>query len=277
MVLSPLLILNFSVVFKKLPCYSLAMISDKNKPLQSAAISYSQENKRYRQQAEKLAIKMQLPLIQNPEDSPTEILLLYGVKGLELYFQKNIQGKLHVDFQAGSLLYREQHGGGIKQSLARAVGIKAKVRPTILDATAGLGIDSHLLAGFGCNVRMIERSPFLAALLEDALKRYGASNPRLLYGEAITLIADPENRVDTIYFDPMYPHRKKSALNKQEMRIIRELVGDDDDADKVFLTAIQYAQKRVVVKRPKGAPLLCKQKPSHVIKMKNSRFDVYMI
>ena len=253
------------------------MISDPNKPALSAAISFLEDDTGLRQQAKSLSTKMQLPIIQNPLHNPPDILLLYSRSGLELHYHKTIQGKLHIDFQAASLLYRKRHGGGIKQALARAVGIKANTRPTILDATAGLGIDSHLLASFGCKVRMIERSPFLAALLEDALTRIQASNPHLLYGEAVTLIAAPENIVDTIYLDPMYPHRNKSALNKQEMRIIRELVGDDEDVDKVFRAALEHAQKRVVVKRPKGAPQICDKQPSHVIKMKNSRFDVYMI
>jgi 16S rRNA (guanine1516-N2)-methyltransferase len=274
---SPLLIPNFSVVFKELPCYSLHMISDANKPIISAAISFLTDDTVLRQQAENLATKMQLPIIQNPKENPPEILLLYNQNGLELHYHKTIHGKLHIDFQAASLLYRKRHGGGTKQALARAVGVKANTRPTILDATAGLGIDSHLLASFGCKVRMIERSPFLAVLLEDALERIQASNPHLLHGEAVTLIAASENIVDTIYFDPMYPHRNKSALNKQEMRIIRELVGDDNDANKVFRAAMEHAQNRVVVKRPKGAPQLCEQRPSHVIKMKNSRFDVYMV
>jgi len=253
------------------------MIPEENKPLMSAAISFSQDVPRFRQQAEKLAAKMKLPLIQPTCKNFPEILLLYNTNGLELHCHKTVRGRLYVDFQAANLLYRKQHGGGIKQAIARAVGIKANIRPSILDATAGLGIDSYLLAGFGCNVRMIERSPFLVALLEDGLKRISASNPQLLQGEAVTLIKQAANSADTIYFDPMYPHSKKSALNKQEMRIIRELVGDDHDADKVFLTALNYAKKRVVVKRPKGAPLLCDQKPSHEIIMKNSRFDVYML
>ena len=33
---------------------------------------------------------------------------------------------------------------------------------------------------------------------------------------------------------------------------------------------------RVVVKRPKGAPLLGERRPSHQVLMKNSRFDVYL-
>ena len=61
------------------------------------------------------------------------------------------------------------------------------------------------------------------------------------------------------------------------MRIIRELVGDDTDADRLLQSALLYAAKRVVVKRPKGAPLLDDQSPTHVIKMKNSRYDVYMM
>ncbi len=253
------------------------MIPDLNKLSISTAISFLPGEIRLQQQAEKLATKLQLPLIQQGEDTRPQIVLFYNKNGLELLYHNTIQGKLHVDFQTASLLYRKQHGGGIKQALARAVGIKANTRPSILDATAGLGIDSHLLASFGCKVRMIERSFLLAALLEDGLERSQASNPHLLHGEATTLIAEPQNIVDTIYYDPMYPHRNKSALNKQEMRIIRELVGDDNDADKVFLAAMQHAKKRVVVKRPKGAPQLCEQQPSHVIKMKNSRFDVYMI
>jgi len=60
------------------------------------------------------------------------------------------------------------------------------------------------------------------------------------------------------------------------MRIIRMLVGDDTDAGQLLETALQYTKKRVVVKRPKGAPLLIDQPPSHMIKMKNSRYDVYM-
>ncbi len=252
------------------------MIPDINKPSISAAISFLPGETRLQQHAEKLATKLQLPIIEE-EDNRPQILLFYNKNGLELLYHNTIQGKLHVDFQAASLLYRKQHGGGVKQALARAVGIKANTRPNILDATAGLGIDSHLLACLGCKVRMIERSPLLAALLDDGLKRIQADNPCLLHGEAATLIAEPHNIVDTIYLDPMYPHRNKSALNKQEMRIIRELVGDDNDADKVFLAAMEYARKRVVVKRPKGAPLLCDKRPSHLIKMKNSRFDVYMV
>ena len=227
--------------------------------------------------AEKLAAKLGLEATPLKDTPPAKIFFLYTDKGLELQYQSTLKGTLRVDFEAAPLLYRKQFGGGIKQPLARAVGIKANTRPAILDVTAGLGIDSYLLAGFGCKVCMIERSPFLAALLADGLDRIQATNPTLLVGHAVELLSSTEYTADTVYMDPMYPHRTKSALNKQEMRIIRELVGDDDDADALFTKALGHARKRVVVKRPKGAPYLCKQKPSHHINMKNSRFDVYMV
>lgn len=253
------------------------MISKTNISSFSAAVSFEDDNKQLQQKAGQLGIALSLPVIQAAESNQYDILLHFTQHGLELQNHQAVPGRLFVDFLGDSIKYRQRHGGGIKEPLARAVGIKPNIRPSILDATAGLGIDSYLLAGLGCDVRMIERSPFLAALLQDGLDRAAIDNPVLLCGEATTLIAKEENKADTIYLDPMYPHRSKSALNKQEMRIIRELVGEDNDADKVFLTAMEHALKRVVVKRPKGAPLLCDQTPSHVIKMKNSRFDVYMI
>ncbi|RUM41082.1 MAG: hypothetical protein DSY80_09355 [Desulfocapsa sp.] len=253
------------------------MTADENNEPPSAIISFAKDNITVRKQAEKLSANLHLPVVPGAKKTSCEIVLFFSLIGLELHYNKTLRGKLHIDFDAADLTYRKQHGGGIKQPLARAIGIKANIRPSILDATAGLGIDSYLLASFGCRVRMIERSPFLAALLNDALQRIQCQNPLLLHGEAEALIAKAENRVDTIYLDPMYPPRGKSALNRQEMRIIRALVGDDDDADRVFLTALRHAAKRVVVKRPKAAPLLSGKRPSHVIKMKSSRFDVYMV
>jgi 16S rRNA (guanine1516-N2)-methyltransferase len=218
-------------------------------------------------------------------------ILVYTEKGLQIQLKQNKNNKshvtLHVDFLSDSLNYRRQHGGGIKQALARAVGVKPGKRPSILDVTAGLGKDSFLLASLGCKVRMIERSLILGALLYDGLERAEKSqyfkeiiNSKLTLsqGDAIAIMnTDCHKIYDTIYLDPMYPHSGKSALNKQEMRIIRKLVGDDDDSDKLLDTALISAKKRAVVKRPKGAPLLNSVSPTHTIKMKNSRYDVYMI
>lgn len=80
-----------------------------------------------------------------------------------------------------------------------------------------------------------------------------------------------------VYLDPMYPHRSKSALVKKEMRILRILVGDDEDSAKLLTSALQVANKRVVVKRPAYAPPLTGLEPNLVFKTKNNRFDVYLI
>ena len=76
--------------------------------------------------------------------------------------------------------------------------------------------------------------------------------------------------------DPMYPHRRKSALNSKEMRMLRIIAGDDDDSPALLEAALKVAGNRVVVKRPKGAPGIGQRPPTHEILMRNSRFDVYL-
>ena len=221
-------------------------------------------------------------------DKTPQILLNYTAKGLELQTRNPETGRsstlLHIDFVHGNTGYRRLHGGGIRQPLARAAGLKGGVRPTIVDATAGLGVDGFILATLGCRVTMIERSPVMGALLDDGLQR-AAAHPatrdiagriQLLIGNSAEIITNLIEPPATIYLDPMYPHRHTSALNKKEMRIIRSLVGDDQDATVLLETALGIATNRVVVKRPKGAPELGARQPSHIVEMKNSRFDVYL-
>lgn len=260
----------------------------------SIAVTSIEDDKNLLEKAAKLAEALQLHQISPLDQKNYTLLLVYTEKGLQIQLKEDRKQKravtLLVDFLSDALTYRRQHGGGIKQALARAVGIKSGIRPTVIDATAGLGKDSFLLASLGCKVTMIERSPLLAALLNDALERAAISDEldsglisrlTLLQGDAAEILNRnwevTKVKPDTVYLDPMYPHNRKSALNRQEMRIIRKLVGDDDDADKLLKAALHHAGKRVVVKRPKGAPLLGDQSPTHVISMKNSRYDVYMI
>ena len=222
------------------------------------------------------------------DNSGQQFLLVYTVKGLELQILGPETGRyataLTTDFVHGNTGYRRLHGGGIHQPLGRAAGLKPGYRPTIVDATAGLGVDAFILASLGCKVTMIERSPVIGALLDDGLQR-AAIHPttrdimgrlQLLIGNSREIITSLPEQPATIYLDPMYPHRHTSALNKQEMRTIRALVGDDQDAAALLETALTIAGNRVVVKRPKGAPELSARRPSHIIEMKNSRFDVYM-
>jgi len=83
------------------------------------------------------------------------------------------------------------------------------------------------------------------------------------------------DRPDVVYLDPMYPHRRKSALAKKEMQLLRQLVGDDEDASELLLAALASAKQRVVVKRPRLAPVLVGSAPGFQITAPNTRFDIY--
>jgi len=205
-----------------------------------------------------------------------------------LTFSSILDGKttsFNLDFNAGKIAYRRQHGGGRKQHIAKACGLKHNWNPSILDATAGLGRDAAELRHLGCSMRLIERSPFVASLLDDAIQRASSDNPELFatdfslsQGQATDLITQlsKQSQPDIIYLDPMFPPRNKSAAVKKEMRLVKLLVGDDPDADTLLPSALEHAKYRVVVKRPSYAPHLYQKKPSMSIESKGNRFDVYV-
>jgi len=193
---------------------------------------------------------------------------------------------VYVDFVGGALGFRSRHGNRNKEPLARAIGLKDRDPPTILDATAGLGRDAFILATLGCRVILVERSPLIAALLRDGLARAladantrtAAERMQLHGGDAVAVMerCAEHGRPDVIYLDPMYPHRSKSALVKKEMRMVRALVGEDVDAPQLLEAALRIARKRVVVKRPRSAPALPGIAPSHTLLGSTTRFDVYV-
>ncbi len=199
-------------------------------------------------------------------------------------------GAVYVDLVGGAAGHRRKFGGGKGQSIAKAVGLNKGATPTVLDATAGLGRDAFVLASLGCKVQMVERHPVVAALLEDGLIRAKADadiggwvSERLSMVHASShdalnqLVNDATlTRPDVVYLDPMYPHKKKSALVKKEMRVFQSLVGADNDADGLFAPAYELATKRVVVKRPDYAEFLADKTPSTQIETKKNRFDVYV-
>ena len=65
---------------------------------------------------------------------------------------------LIVDFNGGAVGHRLKFGGGRGQALPKACGLSKGQTPRIVDATAGLGRDSFLLASLGAEVTLIERS-----------------------------------------------------------------------------------------------------------------------
>lgn len=195
---------------------------------------------------------------------------------------------IFAEFLTGPLGYRCRKGGGKNQAIARAIGLKSrKDTISVVDATAGLGRDAFVLASLGCQVQLVERSPIIAKLLLDGLTRAKQDQKAAQIVEHMDVVIEDAKKVlealtldncpDVVYLDPMFPHQDKSALAKIEMRLIRDIVGDDFDADALLPIALKKARKRVVVKRAWGAPALAGSSPSFMIEGKSSRYDIYLI
>ncbi|WP_455375809.1 class I SAM-dependent methyltransferase [Kaarinaea lacus] len=241
-------------------------------------------------QAKALAQQLAIPLLDHkPQTSQYKFLLVYSQNAsdfeLELHFPTENLNPIKVDFNDQQLLYRQKFGGGRQQAIGKAVGLKRGYIPNLLDGTAGLGKDAFILASLNCKVTMCERNPIIHALLADGLRRLqvekNANSQNTLhlslnFEKTQNYLKNNPQNIDVIYLDPMYPHRTKSALVKKEMRILRNLVGDDSDFDSVLETALKTATQRVVVKRPKTAPPIGAIPPSHSIESKKTRFDVYL-
>ena len=235
----------------------------------------------FQAQAVRWAERLGLPLV----DEAAGFAVQVGSQGLQVQqLGPQAPGPVRVDFVEGQAAHRRLYGGGSGQMIAKAVGIAPGVRPQVLDATAGLGKDAFVLASLGCQMTLIERQPLIAALLEDGLARGLRDSEvgpimermRLLTGNAIERMRAWEGEApQVIYLDPMFPHRDKSALVKKEMRVFRPLVGDDLDAPALLEAALALATHRVVVKRPRKAPIIEGVKPSHSLEGKSSRYDIY--
>lgn len=237
-------------------------------------------------QAQRLAAELSLPLCTQLE---TALLLTLTPARLELReVAAGASGPVYADFVSGRADYRRRYGGGRGQPLARAVGLKGKATPTVIDATAGLGRDAFVMASLGARVVMLERSPVVGALLGDALRRAHAdpvvsaiaARMQLVVTDAVTFLETLTARSgvypDVVYLDPMYPHTNKTALQKKELRLFRMLVGSDGDAAQLLAAARRVTGARVVVKRPLNAPFLGEVKPEGKIISKNTRFDLYL-
>lgn len=246
----------------------------------TTAIRVEAQDPGYDDVAAALARRLGLPL-----DGEAAYAVQVGSEGVQFAeLGPQAPGPIRVDFLSGAVAHRRQFGGGSGQMIARAVGVQPGVRPTVLDATAGLGRDAFVLAQLGCTMTLIERQPIIAALLEDGLARALAdpdcaaiiSRMRLVCADAIVLMRGWEDSPpQVIYLDPMFPHRDKSALVKKEMRLFRPLAGDDDDAPALLDAALALASHRVVVKRPRKAPALAGTPPGYALEGKSSRFDIY--
>lgn len=235
--------------------------------------------------AQTLSQQLGLPLIDASDQDQFSAVLLLTSDHLSLQLTAaDAPGPVRVDFTSGKYAHRRKYGGGRGQLLAKAIGLGSLKAPRVLDLTAGLGQDAFVLACLGCEVQMIERSPIIAALVQDALKRaeldpsFATLKLQLTVADSFQYLQtlNAHDYPDVIYLDPMFPSRTKSALVKKEMRILRVVVGEDPDAEKLLPLSRRIAKKRVVVKRPRLAPHLNNTAPDIDYRGQSSRFDVYL-
>lgn len=210
-------------------------------------------------------------------------LILKGEEALSLEFEDKSLSSLSFDFVHGELAYRLKHRG--KEALLQAAAGNYKGAPPLIvfDATAGMGRDAMILASHPrLKVCMFERNLIIHTLLSDALRRARSDEsltlPKLMPCGGIEQAPGLGIAPDVIYYDPMFPPRRKSALVKKEMRQFKLLVGEDPDIEEYLTLACSMASKKVVLKRPEDAPqVVCGSlKPSYTIKGGSCRFDVYV-
>ena len=183
------------------------------------------------------------------------------------------------------MLHRLREASLRNELIARAMGALPKERPYIVDATAGLGRDSLILAALGFEITMLERSPILHTELQKALKAAKKILPdttarlRLIHADAIDwLKALPNDQhPDIIYLDPLFPESKKSASVNKEMVMLRNLLGKEHDHADLFETAMTCAKLRVVVKRSRLASNIVERAANFSLTGKSCRFDIYLV
>ena len=255
----------------------------------NASFNYSGKLAVYCQQADEvkrhvdLADRLSIPLYQSICKDTTESFFLTWREGCLKLLDKELikKGGLSVYIEPR---YGEQRSWPAPKqgALAQALGRKTK---TIVDATTGWGQDSLHIFRMGYDLRCIERSPVMIELLGDGFKRLSQLDwvknlslhlPELIYGNASELLLNLNQKPEVIYIDPMFPpKRKKSALAKKSMTVLRDLLGNDEDKEQLFASAFDTATKKVVVKSPDYAAPLA-GKPSESFSGKLLRYDVYL-
>lgn len=193
----------------------------------------------------------------------------------KLMFHSSELGEMSFDLEELYRYHERQNYALSKEPLAKALAIKGNQQKIIWDTTCGTGKDTLLIHFFGAKVFAFERNPAIFLLLKDALRRFPL-DIELFFSDASTLKQSTLPKPDVIYYDPMYPSKKKSALARKEMRIFKELVGEDLDSGEFLEWALKTATDRVVVKRSLEAKPI-KENPSAEYVGKSTRYDMYKI
>lgn len=114
--------------------------------------------------AEALAAHLKTTLLHTTPDAP--VWLSVDAVGLSL---TDGDQAMRGDFT--KLQKRLQYHNLTHELLVKATRVKGREKLRVIDATAGMGEDSLLLAAAGCEVTLFEQDPVIAALLQDTMRR----------------------------------------------------------------------------------------------------------
>ncbi|MCR9277480.1 MAG: class I SAM-dependent methyltransferase [Pseudomonadaceae bacterium] len=157
-----------------------------------------------------------------------------------------------------------------RSDLMRALG---DVRDrSVLDATAGFGVDAAQIAFHGARVTAMEREPGIYCLLDD-LARRASHGFEAVFDDSREQLG---KRWDIIYLDPMFPQRNKRALpakRLQYLATLAEYAADPDSLAGWLADCRRACDRRTVLKRRAKDPVLAK--PAGCIKGRSVRFDIY--
>lgn len=228
--------------------------------------------------ARELASRLDLPLVSETDAEQYPLQLL--VSKLQLGLCRDAgedRAPVVIDWNSSKALHRLSQVSRRTEPLFRALGLKANHRPSVIDATAGLGGDSIIINTLGCPVIAIERHPVVAALLNNAIERSGKSGITLINEDSSDWLArQPDQAHEVVFLDPMFGKGETRAQVKKPMQLMQQLLSDQVESDDLFAQALRVASKRVVVKRAAKAPHLNDAKPQLTVTGKAIRFDIYL-
>ena len=237
-------------------------------------------NEDLNQKAIKLSKKIKLPfagrledLKKSYEDHEDNFLLV--VSEDLIYLKKGLAGTskpIYCNFYKWS---KENKRNNLVRTMR---GLPQK--GVIIDATAGLGRDALILSSLVERVILIERVPWVSALLEDGLKNSRKLLPYLSSTQVICCdskkyLLNLKTKPDAIYLDPMFEKMGKSKA-KREIQALRDLTIQSNE-EELLEVALKTAKDRVVVKRHKKIKSLSGLKPTFSLTGRVVRYDVYSI
>ncbi len=231
-----------------------------------------------REIAEHLASRL---ITEESEAAQEKLMLRLDENGLAL---TDGEQEMRGDFT--TMLGRLKHNNLTHETLVKAAKFRDQSEHlTAIDATAGMGEDSLMLAASGYHVTLCEYNPIIAALLRDTMRRAAeipelteiVARMELAEGDSIAYLRSVQDAPDLVLLDPMFPSRKKTGLVKKKFQLLQQLEQPCGDETSLMDAAIAAGPRRVVVKRPTKGPFLADRKPSYSLKGSTIRYDCLVL